>query len=62
MAVAVVADRLIGWVGVLFIGRTGCRVLVWWLVFNVDWVGGLFMEHLISVYSFLDVVVNASGL
>jgi len=35
---------------------------VWWLVFNVDWVGGSFMEHLILVDSFLDVVVNAAGL
>ena len=35
---------------------------MWWFVFNVDWVGGLFMEHLISADSFLDVVVNAVGL
>jgi hypothetical protein len=35
---------------------------VWWLVFNVHWVASFSMEHLISVDSFLDVVVNATGL
>jgi hypothetical protein len=62
VAVAVVANRLIGWVGVVFIGSTSYWILVWWLVFNVDWVGSFLMEHLISVDSFLDVVVNATGL
>jgi hypothetical protein len=34
---------------------------VWWLIFNVGWVDGSLMEHLISVNSFLEVVVHAAG-
>ena len=42
VVVAVFADRPNGWIGVVFIGQTGCWILEWWFVFNVDWVGGAF--------------------